>query len=103
MVVQAAMTKIRIALANIEIPASPEDSVARVLRALPEAASAGARVLCFPEAYVPGYRWEGRARPLVRAKFLDEAHAKTATAAAHGRVALLLCTERWVKDKPRCT
>lgn len=48
------MTTIRIAPANIEIPSSPEDSIERVLHALPEAARAGARVVCFPEACVPG-------------------------------------------------
>ena len=35
-------------------------SMERVLRALPEAAKAGARVVCFPEAYVPGYPWGER-------------------------------------------
>ena len=66
---------VRIALANIEIPSSPADSVERVLRALPEAAKAGARVVCFPEAYVPGYPWGERRPANVDAKFLDDAHA----------------------------
>ena len=72
---------IRIALANIEIPSSPADSVERVLRALPEAAKAGARVVCFPEAYVPGYPWGERRPANVDATFLDDAHAKIAKAA----------------------
>jgi predicted amidohydrolase len=48
------MTSIRIALANIEIPQGPQDALERALGALAQAASAGAHVVCFPEAYVPG-------------------------------------------------
>ena len=46
------MTSIRIALANIEIPEGPEDALERALVAIAQAADAGARVVCFPEAYV---------------------------------------------------
>ena len=97
------MSTIRIALANIEIPASPEDSVERVLRALPEAAQAGARVVAFPEAYVPGYPWGDRRPTNVDAKFLDAAHARIAKAAAQSGIAVVLGTERYVADKPRLT
>jgi predicted amidohydrolase len=97
------MTTIRIALANIEIPSSAEDSVERVLRALPEAARAGARVICFPEAYVPGYPWGDRQRPLVDARFLDDAHATIARAAAQSNIGVVLGTERYVASKPRLT
>jgi predicted amidohydrolase len=97
------MPTIRIALANIEIPSSPEDSVERVLRTLPEAAESGARVVCFPEAYVPGYPWEGRRPTDVSPSFLDAAHARIAKAAAHSSIAVVLGTERFVSDKPRLT
>lgn len=97
------MTTIRIALANIEIPAGPEDSVDRVLRTLPDAARAGARVVCFPEAYVPGYPWGERRPGLVSAGFLAEAHAAIAQAAAQNHIAVVLGTERYVSDKPRLT
>lgn len=97
------MTTLRIALGNIEIPSSPEDSVERVLRALPEAARAGARVICFPEAYVPGYPWgEGR-RDAVTAGFLQDAHATIAQAAGKNNIAVVLGTERYVADRPWLT
>ncbi len=97
------MTTLRIALANLEIPSSPQDSVERVLRALPEAASAGARLVCFPEAYVPGYPWGERRPGLVSAAFLADAHATIARAAARNNLAVVLGTERYVADKPRLT
>lgn len=97
------MTTLRIALANIEIPSSPEDSVERVLRALPEAARAGARLICFPEAYVPGYPWAERRPGLVSPGFLQDAHATIAQAASRNNVGVILGTERYVADKPRLT
>lgn len=97
------MTTLRIALANIEIPSSPQDAVERVLRALPEAAGAGARVVCFPEAYVPGYPWGERRPGLVSPGFLDDAHASIAQAAARNDIAVVLGTERYVADRPRLT
>lgn len=97
------MTTLRIALANIEIPSSPEDSVERVLRAVGEAKSAGARVVCFPEAYVPGYPWGDRRRDPVSAGFLEDAHATIAQAAAKNDISVVLGTERYVADRPRLT
>ncbi|RZA28521.1 MAG: carbon-nitrogen hydrolase family protein [Proteobacteria bacterium] len=97
------MTTLRIALANIEIPSSPEDAVERVLHALPEAARAGARMVCFPEAYVPGYPWGERRSGPVSAGFLKKAHATIAKAAAENNIAVVLGTERYVSDKPRLT
>lgn len=97
------MTTLRIALANIEIPTSPTDSVERVLRVLPKAARAGARVVCFPEAYVPGYPWGQRRPSTVSAGFLQDAHATIAQAAAKHEIAVVLGTERYVGDRPRLT
>lgn len=97
------MTTLRIALANIEIPSSPDDSVERVLRAVGVAKSAGARVVCFPEAYVPGYPWGDRRRDPVSAGFLEDAHATIAQAAAKSDIAVVLGTERYVADRPRLT
>ncbi|HKP62362.1 MAG TPA: carbon-nitrogen hydrolase family protein [Polyangiales bacterium] len=97
------MPTVRIALANIDIPSDPQDSVDRVLATVQEAAQAGARVVCFPEAYVPGYPWPGRARSHVDASFLQDAHATIARAAAAHRIAVVLGTERFVAGKPRLT
>jgi predicted amidohydrolase len=97
------MTSIRIALANIEIPAGPHDALERALVAVADAARAGARVVCFPEAYVPGYPWGSRRSGNVEASFLEQAHASIARAAGAHRIAVLLGTERYVGTKPRLT
>ena len=95
------MSNIRIALANIEIPTGPQDSVERALVAVREAASAGARMVCFPEAYVPGYPWPTRKRQPVDAGFLQQAHQRIARAAGENGIGVVLGTERYVSGKPR--
>lgn len=97
------MPSLRIALANIEIPESPEDSVARAERAVTAAAADGARIVCFPEAFVPGYPWPPASRQPVRPTFLESAHERIAEAARANRIHVLLGTERYVSDKPRLT
>lgn len=99
----SAMTSLRIALANLEIPDSPEDSVERAERAVATAAAAGARVVCFPEAYVPGYPWPPSSRRPVSTTFLSAAHERIADAAREAGIFVLLGTERYVSDKPRLT
>ena len=97
------MTSIRIALANIEIPKGPEDALERALVAIAQAADAGARVVCFPEAYVPGYPWGARRPDNVAASFLQQAHVGVARAAGAHEIAVVLGTERYVSTKPRLT
>lgn len=46
----------RIALASPRIATSVDDGLARLDRLLGEAAAQGARIACFPEAYLPGLR-----------------------------------------------
>jgi len=59
-----------------------------------EASLRGAMVLCFPECFIPGYRWPGTATPPPDAAFLERAWADVAHAArAHG-IAAILGTER---------
>lgn len=98
-----AMTTVRIALANVEIPTSPEDSVERALTAIAQAAAAGAQVVCFPEAYVPGYPWATRRPDDVTASFLQSAHERVLRAAGEHKIAVLLGTERYASHKPRIT
>jgi predicted amidohydrolase len=90
------MATVRIALANLRYPQTPDDSVARVERAIAQAGEARAAVVCFPECYVPGFRGLGHAPPPPDPAFLE--HAWTAIGAAAGKagVAVVLGTERVV-------
>jgi len=87
---------VRIALANLAYPDSPDDSVAAAVRAIAEASAAGAAVVCFPECFVPGYRAPGRKIPPPDAAFLERAWAAVAAAAGRAGVAVVLGTERAV-------
>ncbi len=87
---------VRIALANVPYPATPEESVTLAKRAVVEAAGAGAELVCFPECYVPGYRREGMPTPAPDAQFLELAWREVAEAAGRGHVAVILGTERIV-------
>lgn len=88
------MTSVRIALANIALPPSPEASLALALAAVDEAAAAGALVVAFPECYVPGYRVEKSARLAVDMAFMEEAWSTLAAQAARRRIGVVLGTER---------
>ncbi len=85
------MKPFRIALANLRIPSSPDDSVASARDAIAQAAEARADIICFPECFVPGYRIP--AQP-VDAAFLERAWAAIAETAAKAGVAVVLGTER---------
>ena len=87
---------VRIALANLPFPESPQASVQAVLRAVEQAASGGATIVCFPECFVPGYRSLRRALPPPHAGFLETAWAAAARSAARASVTLVLGTERLV-------
>lgn len=91
-----AMTTVRIALANLRYPPTPEDSVRRVQRAIAQAGAAGAQLVCFPECYVPGYRGLGHVPPAPDPAFLERAWSAIGEAAASAGVAVILGTERVV-------
>jgi predicted amidohydrolase len=88
------MLTVRIALANLRYPRTPDDSIARVERAIAEAATRGAALVCFPECYVPGYRGLGHAPPAPDPVFLARAWTAVGAAAAAAGVAVILGTER---------
>ncbi len=88
------MPMFRIALANVRFPHSREASVARVNEAIERASAEGARLLCFPEAFVPGYRLAGKAVAPPDAGFLERAWADIASAAAKADISVILGTER---------
>jgi len=97
------MATVRIALANLRYPLSPDDSVARAEGAIARAAAEGAALVCFPECYVPGYRGLGHAPPAPDAAFLDRAWAQVAAAAGRAKVAVILGTERVVDGQTLAT
>src|SRR6185312_12528270 len=92
------MTTIRIALANLRYPATPEESVTLAERAIAEAASERAGIICFPECFVPGYRGPGKGVPPPDPAFLERAWSTVATAAAKANIAVILGTERVLDD-----
>ncbi len=90
------MTTLRIALANLRYPHSPDDAIARVERAIAQAAAQRAQIVCFPECYVPGYRGLGHAPPPPDAAYLERAWTTIGKAAAAARIGVVLGTERVV-------
>jgi predicted amidohydrolase len=92
----------RIALANIRFPATPDDSVALAQRAVAEASLTGARIVCFPECFIPGYR-VGKSVPPSEPEFLERAWSAVAAAAAKGGIAVVLGTERLIDGGLRAT
>ncbi|HEY2367651.1 MAG TPA: carbon-nitrogen hydrolase family protein, partial [Polyangiaceae bacterium] len=85
---------VRIALAQLPYPKSPDDSVERVLVAMREAKNGGAAVVVFPECYVPGYRGLGHAPPAPDADFLARAWKRVEDAARELRIGAVVGTER---------
>src|SRR5262245_53252991 len=88
------MTTARIALANIRIASTPEESVDLARVAIAEAGARGAQVICFAECYVPGYRWPGAALPAPNQAFLDNAWVAVTSSARRASIAVVLGTER---------
>jgi predicted amidohydrolase len=97
------MNTVRIALANLRYPHTPEDSITRVERAIAKAGAQRVDLLCFPECYVPGYRGLGHAPPVPDAHFLERAWTAIAAAAARAGVAAILGTERIVDGRVYAT
>ena len=88
------MSTFRIALANIRVPATPKESVRLAISAIAEASRQGALVICFPECFVPGYRWPGAKMPSPDPVFLEQAWADVAAAARAAHITVVLGTER---------
>lgn len=88
------MTVFRIALANLEYPATPQDSIRLAEKAIADASSQRAAIICFPECFVPGYRTAGKRVPPPDAAFLEHAWTCVAAAAARADIAVILGTER---------
>jgi predicted amidohydrolase len=88
------MSTVRIALANIRAGSTPDESVDLATSAIIGAGRQGAGVICFPEAYIPGYRWLGMPAPPPDPVFLERAWSAVASAARAARITVILGTER---------
>src|SRR5687767_879290 len=88
------VSTVRIALANIRVPKSPDESVSLATSAVADAGREGAQIVCFPECFIPGYRWPGKTAPAPDAAFLERAWAAVADAARAARITVILGTER---------
>jgi predicted amidohydrolase len=88
------MKLFRIALANLRFPATPEESIASAEQGIAQASIERARLICFPECYVPGYRGMGKRVPPPDPAFLERAWSAIRAAAAKANVAVVLGTER---------
>jgi predicted amidohydrolase len=90
------MSTFRIALANIQFPATPEESIALAEQAIAQASIEHADLICFPECFVPGYRGVGKLAPPPDPVFLERAWRVIASAAAKANLAVILGSERVV-------
>ena len=94
------MSTFRIALANLQFPASPEESVSLAEHAIAQASTERADLICFPECFVPGYRGLGKRVPPPDRAFLERAWSVIAKAAVKADLAVVLGTERVLGDAP---
>jgi predicted amidohydrolase len=97
------MSSFRIALANLRFPTTREESISLAEEAIANAAAAGARLVGFPECYVPGYRAPGKAIEAPDPRFLDRAWSVLAAACAKANVVAVVGTERVVDGALRAT
>ncbi len=88
----------RIALANLRYPSSPSESIRLAQQAIAEAAQQKADLICFPEAFIPGYRGCGKTPPPPDAQFQESAWSAISQAAAKANIAVILGTERIIES-----
>ena len=89
-----------IALASPRVASTIDDALARVQRDIAHASSEGARVVCFPEAYVPGLRGLDVEVPDYGLADQDRVVDAVAGWAEAGEIAVVLGLE-WIADAGR--
>lgn len=97
------MNPVRIALANLRLPATPEESITLAEQAVAQASKKGARIICFPECFVPGYPTLSKNVPPPDPVFLERAWSVIAAAAAKASITVVLGTERLLDGAPVLT
>src|SRR5678815_4669934 len=88
------MSMVRIALANLRQPRTPDESVRLAVSAVAEAGRQRSILICLPECFIPGYRWVGAIAPPPDPAFLERAWAEIADAARAAGITVILGTER---------
>ena len=88
------MSSVRIALANVPVATTPDESVLLATSTIADAGWQGALVVCFPECFIPGYRWPGTTTPPPDPAFLERALSEVASAAKDAGITVILGTER---------
>jgi predicted amidohydrolase len=97
------VSTVRIALANLRVPAGAEEGIALAEQAIAEAGRERADVICFPGCFIPGYRVFGPPVPPPDPAGLERAWAAIAAAAGKANAAVILGTERVVDSALRIT
>src|SRR5260221_4033592 len=92
------MSTFRIALANVQFPATPDESLTLAEQAIAQASTERADLICFPECFIPGYRGMGNHVPPPDPVFLERAWSVIAAAGAKANLGVVLGTERVVGD-----
>src|SRR4051812_10199229 len=93
------MSTVRIAVASTPLTATLAEALPPALAAIEEAGRLGARILCLPEAILPGHRMQKRPVEAATADALDAALEKVAAAARAAKVVTLVGTERPTADR----
>jgi predicted amidohydrolase len=93
------MPTVRIAVASTPLTATLEEAVPPVLVAIEAAGKLGVRILCLPEAILPGHRMQKRAVEDASAAALEAALEQVAAAARAAQVVTLVGTERPTADR----
>ena len=88
------MSTIRIAVASTPLTATLDEAVPAAIAAVEEAGRLGARIVCLPEAGLPGHRDQARAVADVSADALDAALREVAAAARRAQVVTIVGAER---------
>jgi predicted amidohydrolase len=88
------MSTVRVALANVRSGATRDESVVLATSAVADAKRQGAMLICFPECFIPGYRWPGRTLLPPDPAYLERAWGDVAAAAKAAQITVVLGTER---------
>jgi predicted amidohydrolase len=88
------VSTVRIAVASTPLTATLDEAVPAAIAAVEEAGRLGARIVCLPEAGLPGHRSQARPVPDVTQDALDDALHEVAEAARKARVVTIVGAER---------